>query len=46
MHKLEKLILESYGELLNEALSYSFSEYNFTIEDEDYQAEVEANIKK
>ena len=46
MHKLEKLILESYGELLNEALSYSFSEYNFTIKDEDYQAEVEAKIKK
>ena len=46
MHKLEKLILESFGELLNEALSYAFSEYDFTIEDDAYQAEVEAKIKK
>jgi hypothetical protein len=31
---------------IDEALSYAFSEYNFTIKDDAYQAEVEAKIKK
>ena len=54
MHKLEKLILEAYGQLLNEmdggsldeALSYAFSEYDFNIKDDAYLAEVEAKIKE
>ena len=41
---LRKYISE--GRIFKEELSYAFSEYDFTIEDDAYQDEVEVKIKK
>ena len=40
---LKKYLAE--GKLLNEELTYTFSEYDYDINDDAYQAEVEAGIK-